>query len=174
MQPLAWASLVNGAGGLDARLLHSIMRALLQQSLAWRSLSTCDGATAAVALTLLEGARRTSSSHCSCSISCSLLSRDAFLSFCLLVSLSANLSVDFLSLLLSLSLCRLSLRFSRILFLALCASFSEGPSPFYSTLAQSTGLNYDRDSACLHLGRPPRLSTFPQPYQRALQQSPAK
>ena len=52
---------------------------------------------------ILESARRTSSSHCSCSISCSLLSRDAFLSFSLRVSLSDYLSVDFLSAALSAS-----------------------------------------------------------------------
>ena len=106
---------------------------------------------------IVDGARRTSSSS---------ISRRVSLFLSAGFSLSANLSVEILSLLLSLS--ALSAFLSDPLSRPLCVVLRRSIT-FYSTLAQSTGLNYDRVSACLHLGRPPRLSTLPQLYQRALQ-----
>ena len=83
-------------------------------------------------------------SHCSCSLSFASISRH--LSF-----LSADLSVSSHSA--ALSAGSLSLKLSRLLFLALCASFSEGPSP--STLAQSTRFDHDRVSSLASPRRAP-------------------
>ena len=148
---LSWAVLE----ALDARLLQHPL------TCSWRSL---DGATHSRCCTnfiILERAPHELEqlgSHCSCSLSFSRLSRDAFLSFCGFLSLRISL-LD-LSLFCSLSLCWLSLRLSRLLFLALCASFSEGPLP--STLAQSTGFDHDCVSSLPSPQRATRLSALPQ------------
>ena len=122
MQPLAWAALVSGAGCSDACLLQQLLALKITLHVRRRH----------CAHFILEGERRTSSSHCSCSLSCSRLFQDASLSLSTAFSLCGSLCWLSISAALSLSalfLCQLSLRFSRLLFLALCASFSKGPSP---------------------------------------------
>ena len=152
MQPLAWASLVSGAGGLVARPFTTVVGMKITHHVRRRHSSCC-------AHFILESAHLTSSSHLLV-----FYFLFAFLSRRVSLFLSAGFSLCkslcwLLSLLLSLPALSafLSDPLSRSLFVVLRRSIT-----FYSTLAQSTGLNLERVSACLHLGRPPRLSTLPQ------------